>query len=224
MSVAKHSDQDWRLVPKEFHYLRPWVEKYGLIGRTIYGGGPNFEQTATQEQLDDLRAAYREVAQREDSVAICAWADTVKPMTPENEIACPMIGVLMLFSRLGNAGIEPFVNGEAGVVIQPIKPPDWTLLPADLSHLRPLLERYEDLWSHGLIYEYLDSASPEQIDALLDVFAARDRDGDRVQRWFDEFRDTDYDVPGHKEASIAHTIIFDLPDFSGHLFRKPAED
>ena len=57
-----------------------------------------------------------------------------------------------------------------------------------------------------MIYEYLDSASPEQIDALLDVFAARDRDGDRVQRWFDEFHGTDYDVPGHKEAGMVGTL------------------
>src|SRR5688572_11553575 len=91
-AMTQRSDEHWNLVPEQFQYLRPWVDKYGLMGRTIYGDRPNFEETVTADQLDDLCAAYREVARREDSVAICRWSASVRPMTPENEIATAIIG------------------------------------------------------------------------------------------------------------------------------------
>ena len=180
----------WTSVPPELWYLRPYVEKYGLLGRTVYRDDPLHRRSLSKKDVNRLKDAFILIEKRGDFERINQWCDSIEPMTDEIEIADPMRGLLMLFDRFGEAGHEPFRRVKA-VPKEVRRTFDWSKIPANLSEFVPFLKRYEDLRSENDIWDYLDAVDLNQRREIHSLRRLIKNRGDDLRLWIKEHYDSD---------------------------------
>ena len=189
-ALMPNSQDGWASVPPEMRYLRPYVDKYGLLGRTVYRDDPLHSRSLSNRDIERLREAFLLIEQRKDFERIRQWCHSIEPMTDDVEITDPMIGLLILFDRFGEAGHEPFRRVKA-IPEEPSPKFDWSKIPESLRDFVPYLKQYECLRSEEDIWIYLESASSVQrkeIHSLRTLLKIR---GDDLRTWMKEYYDSD---------------------------------
>ena len=189
VASRKTSDDDdsisrWRHVPDAFQYVQAWASKFGLRGLTVYfGEQPPLEKLASPEELSELRAAYEEIASRNDAAAISAWCLSIRPQTPANEPKEHIRGLLLLFEKLSDRGLAPFSDGRVRFHGEEPRVFDWSVLPEHLREFEPWLKRFEALRMEHDCYLYAQDASDEQLRELAQLKALLDRDRQALIHW-----------------------------------------
>src|SRR5690606_32192202 len=121
-------------------YIRPWADRFGLRGLTgRFGHQPPLSKLASPSDLVVLRQAYEAIAERGDDLAISRWCRSVQAHTPAVEVRGSIFGLLTLFERLGERGLEPFTDGRVRYVYPEPQGFNWSVLPSHLKEWQPWL-------------------------------------------------------------------------------------
>ena len=217
-SENREGQNDWQLVPTEFHYLRPWADRFGLRGLTVhFGDQPPLSKLASPSELVELRQAYEVLAERDDALAISQWCWSIPAQTPAVEVREAIRGLLLLFERLSDRGLEPFTDGRVRYVYPEPREFDWSVLPPHLKEWQPWLEKFENLRTEGELYDYLVDASDEQLDELAELKQLFERDRTALAAWCEANNVTGN--PVENEAFQAEWIFL-LMDFAREVLKN----
>jgi hypothetical protein len=174
----------WTNVPVRFLYLQNWASKYGLQGLTVnFGKLSPLATLVTIMEIPELRAAYEEIAKREDAPAISEWCLSVRPETPDYEAKERIRGLMLLFERLADRGIPPFIDGRVRFLHPEPREFDWAVLPSTLEHFKSWLTKYEGLRTEHDVYKYVQYANDAELRELADLKKLMDREGNVLLEW-----------------------------------------
>lgn len=191
------------IVPRDFQYLLAVGEKYG-IHHGVVDQVTSQLRKLTVDDLAVLAECYREVEKREDSYAISRWLDKCPPEAWKHGPANNILGLLYLFTRLGEAGICPFTSQAVGYKAAGTEKFDWSRLPQRLHYLIEVAEKCHG--KEGDVVEG-DDVDEEEI-ALLEETAQRIRtskDHLVIEQWFDQFPIDEY-----PESWAVYTVLLAL--------------
>jgi hypothetical protein len=192
-------------MPK-FEYLRSAAARYGAL--FLDADLRAFLSRSTPEQLDELASAYREIARREDAVAISRWIDYCLNNRSEvgfreHKFGSSLAQLLALFGYLGEQNVPPFNSAEVGYVEQK-RPPHWGTLPAELHYLITPAEKYGGSLSEADILRFLETMTPADIDLLSKTAERIRQSGDlpAIYGWLDR-----YPLHEHPEAALIYGLL-----------------
>jgi len=175
---------DWNQIPKSVRYVKPWATAYGIRGLTVYFGRKRpLAKWATEDELVELRTAYRTIAKRGDADAITAWCLSIQSDHPANEVKEHVRGLLLLFERLADYDLLPFNDGKVRYISPDPPPFDWSVLPSHLKQWKPWLQKFEGLRTEGDLHEYVQRATQSQLRELQALKKLIDREGQALRDW-----------------------------------------
>lgn len=222
-------------LPDRLEYLRPILRKY-TDPRPDNGGTEDAWARADNldtPDLQELAAAYREIARRDDVHALSAWAKADEdrfwkqwkpwcqlneereargqPPMPDEQSPVHERGLQLfyVFDRLAKRKLPPFNTRE--VVYSP--PPvvlDWSKLPPDLHYVREPAMKYGKLWTTNNHPDRLARRMTSEQRKELQALAARLRptgDINRLWEWERQYRMAD-----HPEAHLVMGLLQVLAD------------
>lgn len=221
-SAAGGSNDVWTHVPQMLHYLRKWACDYGLRGLTVYfGEQPPLSTLATPEELVELRTAYETIVRREDAPAISEWCLSAPAKAIANDAREHIRGLLLLFESLAERGLLPFTDGRVRFLSPDPQPFDWSVLPPHLRPWKPWLTKFEDLRTEHDLYEYVQNASDDQFQELLDLKGLLDRNDQALMEWCDT--NSKKGDPAEREAFQAGWLFL-LADFASSGIPNESEE
>lgn len=182
----------WKHLPAELKYLQPWAEKFGVRGLTIYNTPEPFTKYAIESELPELHEAYEAIAEQ-DVNAIIEWCHSIETGSPANDAREAVRGLLLLFERLAEYDLEPFIDGRVRYAYPQEEPIifDWSRLPAQFQHLALWLKKYQHLNTEMAVYDYAADANEVERGELWEFKKLLEQDNFAFRDWCEA-----NDVPG----------------------------
>ena len=155
----------------DLSYLQPVAAKFGNL--YLVEEFERFAANVTKGELQQLAAAYLELARREDAAPISRWIDectmNADTISYSDKILSSSLAQLFgVFCYLADRNISPFSSREVAF-IECRRVPDWSNLSSELAYLQHPAERYEKHYSEEEMDRFLGNITGDDYCYLQEL-------------------------------------------------------
>jgi hypothetical protein len=209
-------------LPPELHYIIPLAQRHGSDARIHefdpkLGRRVSHAEKLTPKDIDELRALYCEIREKDHGPAINRWHKDKEWRNCPNETSWPVYGLLCLFGQLSELGIEPFTDGKVRTMEFPVEL-DWSKLPPELRYLSGSAEVYGAYQFDDRIFEFLDRMTDDERTELIALNERMSGDWDAIDAWLKK-----YSMVEHKEAALVYFTMYLIGMAGDGGYLKPSE-